>query len=262
MATGIAVRLKKSGFEKILMMDTDKPLAVRRAVSFCEAIYDGTAVVEGVEAVFAEHVDDVQEAWGRERIAILADPGWTILARVRPQVVIDAIVAKTNLGTSLRDAPLVIGIGPGFTAGLDVHRVVESKRGHDLGRVIDDGSAIANTGIPGSICGHSADRVIRAPVTGQFNALRKIADDIKAHEVIGTVGGQDVVAPIDGVVRGLIRPATEVREGMKIGDVDPRGCKDYCFSVSEKARAIGGAVLEAILGASGFPGERVPDGHS
>jgi xanthine dehydrogenase accessory factor len=137
-----------------------------------------------------------------------------------------------------------------------VHRVIETMRGHDLGRVIDEGSAIANTGIPGSICGYTADRVIRAPLTGKFHSQRKITDVIKENDVIGTVEGQEVVAQIDGVIRGLIRQGTMVSEGMKIGDIDPRGCVEYCFSVSEKSRAIGGAVLEAILGASGFPGEK------
>jgi xanthine dehydrogenase accessory factor len=262
MATGVAVRLKRAGFLKIFMMDIDRPLAVRRTVSFCEAIYDGISVVEGGEAVFAEHADDMHGAWEKGQVAILVDPGWTLLTRIRPQIVIDAIIAKTNLGTTLEDAPLVIGVGPGFSAGFDVHRVIETMRGHDLGRVIDEGSAIANTGIPGSICGYTADRVIRAPLTGKFHSQRKITDVIKENDVIGTVEGQEVVAQIDGVIRGLIRQGTMVSEGMKIGDIDPRGCVEYCFSVSEKSRAIGGAVLEAILGASGFPGEKKSDEHS
>lgn len=255
MATGVAVRLNKAGFSKIFMMDIDKPLAVRREVSFCEALYEGEATVEGVVAVSTQDVDEMDRAWGKGRIAILVDPGWELLTKIRPQIVIDAIIAKKNLGTTLEDAPLVIGLGPGFTAGDDVHRVIETMRGHDLGRVIHKGSAIANTGIPGSIGGYTADRVIRAPSEGIFNSQRKITDIIEKNEVIGTVAGQDVVAQIDGVLRGLIRPGTMVSGGMKIGDIDPRGQAAYCSSVSEKSRAIGGAVLEAILGVFDFPGE-------
>ena len=257
MATGIAVRLKKSGFARIFMMDLDKPLAVRRTVAFGEAIYDGRAIVEGVEAVFAAHVEDLHRAWEKERIAILADPCWTFVSRMRPRIVIDAIIAKANLGTSLRDAPLVIGVGPGFTAGDDVHKVIETNRGHDLGRVMDEGSATADTGLPGSIRGISLDRVIRAPVTGVFLSPRRISDPIKVNEIIGSIGSDNIVARIEGVIRGLIRPGTGVSEGMKIGDIDPRGCRDYCFSVSDKSRAIGGAALEAILAASRFPGEEL-----
>lgn len=256
MATGVAVRLSRAGFSRIFMMDIDKPLAVRRTVSFCEAIYDGTSVVEGVEAVFVEKSDDMCAAWEKGQVAVLVDPDWALLARIRPQVVIDAIVAKTNLGTTLEDGSLVIGFGPGFTAGVDVHRVIETMRGHDLGRVIDKGSAIADTGIPGAIGGYTADRVLRAPVTGVFQSERNITDAVTAGDEIGTVAGQPVVAQIDGVIRGLIRPGIMVSKGMKIGDIDPRGQVEYCFSVSEKSRAIGGAVLEAILGASAFPGEK------
>lgn len=256
MATGVAVRLKRAGFRKIFMMDIDKPLAVRRTVSFCESIHDGTTAVEGVEAVFAKNIDDMHGAWGKGHIAVLVDPGWTLLTWIKPQVVIDAIVAKKNLGTTLKDGPLVIGLGPGFTAGGDVHKVIETMRGHDLGRVIDKGSAIADTGIPGSIGGYTADRVLRAPGKGVFHSERNITDVIVANDVIGTVDGQEVAAQIDGVIRGLIRPGTKVREGMKIGDIDPRGQVGYCFSVSEKSRAIGGAVLEAIFGASSLPGEK------
>lgn len=256
MATGVAVRLNRAGFSRIFMMDIDKPLAVRRTVSFCEAIYDGTSVVEGVEAVFVDNSGDMHDVWQKGQVAILVDSEWTLVTQIRPQIVIDAIIAKTNLGTTLEDGSLVIGLGPGFTAGVDVHRVVETMRGHDLGRVIDKGSAIADTGIPGSIGGHTADRVLRAPVTGIFHSLGNITDVVKAGDVIGSVAGQDVVAQIDGVIRGLIRPGIMVSEGVKIGDIDPRGQVDYCFSVSEKSRAIGGAVLEAILGAAAFPGEK------
>jgi xanthine dehydrogenase accessory factor len=250
MATGVAVRLKRAGFSRIFMMETEYPLAVRRTVSFCEAIHDGKSVVEGIEAVRTKDESGIFEAWEKDQIAINVDPCWTFLTRMHPQVVIDAIIAKRNLGTTLGDAALVIGLGPGFTAQVDVHRVIETMRGHDLGRVIDKGSALADTGIPGSIGGHTMDRVLRAPVTGTFHSERKITDPIKAGDRIGDVDGRKVVAEIDGVLRGLIRKGTLVRAGIKIGDIDPRGCVEYCSTVSDKSRAIGGAVLEAILGAS------------
>jgi len=256
MATGVAVRLKRAGFSRIFMMEIEGPLAVRRTVSFCEAIYDGTAVVEEVAAVLTQDKDDIFDAWEKGKIAILADPSWAILPIIQPTVVIDAIIAKRNLGTTLGEAPLVIGLGPGFTAQVDVHRVIETMRGHDLGRVIDKGVAQANTGIPEAVDGHTVDRVLRAPTTGTFHSPFQITDRIKAGDVVGNVAGQEVVANIDGVIRGLIREGTMVRERMKIGDIDPRGRVEYCSTVSDKSRAIGGAVLEAILGASGIWVER------
>ncbi len=249
MATGIAVRLKKAGFSKIFMMEIENPLAVRRTVSFCEAILDGTAVVEGIEGVRARGNNEILDAWDKGQIAIAGDPEWDLLSQVCPDVVVDAIIAKKNLGTTLSDAPLVIGLGPGFTAQGDVHRVIETMRGHDLGRVIDKGSALADTGIPGSIGGHTVDRVLRAPCSGIFHSERIITEKIFVGDVIGSVEGIEVVAKVGGVLRGLIRSGTKVRESVKIGDIDPRGNVEYCFSVSDKSRALGGAVLEAVLGA-------------
>jgi len=256
MATGVAVRLRRSGFSRIFMMEIESPLAVRRMVSFCEAIHDGEVVVEGVTAVFAEGVDGMHRAWDNDQIPVLVDPGWDLVKMVQPQVIVDAIIAKKNLGTACTDAPLVIGLGPGFTAGEDVHRVVETMRGHDLGRVISEGPAAANTGIPGSIGGHTSQRVVRAPCRGIFRAERRITDTVRQHDTVGTVSGQEAVALIDGTLRGLIRDGTMVSAGMKIGDIDPRGQAHYCSSVSEKSRAIGGSVLEAILGTFDFPGEK------
>ena len=250
MATGIAVRLKHAGFIKIFMLETSQPLAVRRTVSFCEAIHEGAAMVEGVDAVLARGVDEIHRAWHRGQVAVVIDPRWTLLPRLGPQVVIDAILAKKNLGTTMAEAPLVIGLGPGFTAGLDVHRVIETMRGHDLGQVLHRGAALANTGIPGAIGGHTIDRVLRAPVAGIFSSPHRITDSVKAGDRIGSVAGQGVVAKIDGVLRGLIREGISVHRGLKIGDIDPRGERDNCFIISDKARAIGGGVMEAILGAA------------
>lgn len=261
MATGVAVRLKCAGFSRIFMMEIESPLAVRRTVSFCEAVYDGKIVVEGVEAVRAHDSEEVKGAWEKGQIAVLVDPGWALLEHIHPQVLIDAIIAKKNLGTTLKNAPLVIGLGPGFTGGEDVHRVIETMRGHELGRVIAQGPALADTGIPGSIGGHTVDRVLRAPRSGIFQPCRKITDMISEGDVVGRVEEREVVAETGGILRGLIREGTLVREGVKIGDIDPRGLVDYCFSVSDKSRAIGGAVLEAILGASTLLKEENSDGN-
>jgi len=248
LATGVAIRLKRSGFSKIFMMEVERPLAVRRTVSFCEAIYDGKSTVEGITAVRASTEKAILDSWGKGQIPVIVDPRWTLLSLIKPQVVVDAIVAKKNLGTKLEDAPLVIGLGPGFTAAKDVHVVVETKRGHDLGRVIHEGPAQANTGVPGAIGGHTVDRVYRAPQSGIFQSDHEITDRIRVGDIIGEVGGLAIVAKIGGVLRGLLRQGTMVNAGVKIGDIDPRECVAHCFTVSDKARAIGGGVLEAIMG--------------
>lgn len=250
MASGIAVRLWRSGFRRICMMEVEHPLAVRRKVSFCEAVHDGIARVEGIEAIRVENNDEILSAWENGQVPIIVDPQWTILDELRPHVLIDATLAKRNLGTVKEDAFLVIGLGPGFTAPIDVDRVIETMRGHHLGCVISDGAAQANTGIPGNIGGHTLKRVLRAPDKGTFVSHKKIKDKVKVGDVIATVNGQSITAEIDGVVRGLIREGTTVSESMKVGDIDPRGIVEYCSTVSEKSRSIGGAVLEAILGAA------------
>ena len=247
MATGVAIRLYRAGFHRLFMLERERPLAVRRTVSFCEAIHEGSLVVEGVEAIRADGPEAFQAHWDAGRIPVIADPSWRILRAVAPDVLVDGTLAKRNLGTRITDAPLVIGLGPGFTAAEDVHLVVETMRGHDLGRVIHRGTALPNTGIPGEIGGHTVDRILRAPVTGALLAAREIGDRVKAGEVVGTVEGEAVIARIGGILRGAIRERTAVRAGVKIGDIDPRGCPEMCHTVSDKARAIGGGVLEAIL---------------
>jgi xanthine dehydrogenase accessory factor len=192
-------------------------------------------------------IGSIHAAWEQGSIAVVADPKWLRLQQVRPKVVVDAILAKKNLGTRMTDAELVIGLGPGFTAGQDVHMVIETNRGHDLGRILTTGSAQANTGVPGTIAGFTEERVLRAPVAGLFETTRSIGDLIKAGDFIGTVAGQEISSRIDGVIRGLIRSETKVTRGLKIGDVDARGQKQSCHTISEKARAIGGSVLEAVL---------------
>ena len=247
MASGVAWRLYMANFKKILMLETANPLAVRREVSFCEALHDGSQTVEGVKAVMAGAIEDIHREWEQGRIAVAADPQWLLLEQVRPKVVVDSILAKRNLGTRMMDAELVIGLGPGFNAGRDVHMVIETNRGHDLGRIITAGAAEDNTGVPGAIAGFTEERVLRAPAAGRFKTTKSIGDFVMAGEIIGTVAGQKFFSRIDGVLRGLIRSETSVPRGLKIGDVDPRGKKQYCFTISEKARAIGGSVLEAVL---------------
>ena len=252
MASGVAVRLYRAGFTKIFMMEIPHPLAVRRTVSFCEAVHDQNAAVEGIESVLCGNKEAVFTAWKKGRIPVVVDPFWKYLSILRPSVLVDAVIAKKNLGTAMKDAPLVIGLGPGFTAGKDVHRVIETMRGHHLGRVIEKGSAMPNTGIPGAIGGHTLARVLRAPADGVFHSKHSIMDRIMAGEVVGEVGGQTIVSEIDGVLRGLIREGSLVRKGVKIGDIDPRGDTGYCHIVSDKARALGGAVLEAVMGGAEY----------
>ena len=247
MATGIACRLYNANFKQIFMMEIENPMAVRRRVSFCEAVHDGTACVEGISAVKAEGPSGIEDAWARNEVPILVDPAWEAIKRLSPHVVIDAVIAKRNLGTTITEAPLVIGLGPGFTAGENVHMAIETNRGHDLGRVMLNGSPEPNTGIPGTIAGFAGERVLRAPCTGVFTSHCSIGTLIKKDDVIGHVDGQPVITIIDGIIRGLIRPETQVKAGLKIGDVDPRGKLAYCNTISEKARALGGSVLEAIL---------------
>ena len=246
-ASGIACRLFQSNIKNIFMMETQNPLAVRRQVSFCEAIHDGKIIVEEVEAKKIISSDEINNAWQDNKIPVIVDPDWNCIKTVKPHVVIDAIIAKKNLGTSIPEAPVVIGLGPGFEAGKDVHIAIETNRGHNLGRVILNGCPEPNTGIPGATNGFTHERVLRAPCAGIFNSDLNIGAMIKKEQVVGNVDGQDVISKIDGVLRGQIRNNTKVTDKLKIGDIDPRGEIQYCTTISEKARAIGGSVLEAVL---------------
>jgi xanthine dehydrogenase accessory factor len=246
MATGVAHRLACSGF-KILLTEIAEPLAVRRAVSFCEAVFEGTKVVEGVTARRVATREEIEEAWQDGELPIAVDPACSLRAVLKPDVLIDAILAKENKGTRLDDAPLVIALGPGFRAGRDAHFVIETNRGHKLGRVIEAGEAEPNTGIPGEIAGFTWERVLRAPCAGRFQSRRSIGERASRGEIVAEVEGAPILSNITGVMRGMLRDGLRVKEGMKVGDVDPRGIQEYCFTISEKARAIGGSVLEAIL---------------
>jgi xanthine dehydrogenase accessory factor len=245
-ASGVAYRLFKGGFS-LCFTEIAEPLAVRREVSFCEAVYDGEKTVEGVTAKRIDNPKDIERAWQEGKIPLLIDPENRVRAALKPQVVLDAILAKRNVGTTMADAPLVIGLGPGFSAGEDVHIVIETNRGHDLGRLIFKGEAEPNTGIPGDIAGYGIERVLRATADGIFHNVRSIGDRVAPGDVIAEVEGKPVKTVIAGVVRGLLREGIQVTEGLKSGDVDPRAKREACFTISDKARALGGAALEAIL---------------
>ena len=247
MASAVAWRLYMSNLRKILMLETDNPLAVRREVSFCEALHDGLKTVEEVGAVKVQGLSDIYQAWKQGKVAVAPDPRWHLLDKIHPDLVVDAILAKRNLGTRMQEADLVIGLGPGYSAGNDVHMVIETNRGHSLGRIITAGPAEPNTGIPGSIGGFAEERVLRAPIDGKFTARRSIGDHVKADEIVGFVQETAVRTKIEGVMRGLIRSDTSVTNGLKIGDIDPRGQDSNCYTISDKARAIGGSVLEAVM---------------
>jgi xanthine dehydrogenase accessory factor len=246
MASGVAWRLFQSHFQ-VLLTEIPRPLAVRRGVSFCEAVYEGRQSVEGVEAILIQDPEECAAVWRSDRIPLLVDPDRSRALMLKPEVLVDAILAKKNLGTRITDAPLVIGLGPGFRAGIDSHLVVETQRGHNLGRLYTQGEAEPDTGIPGTVGGISGERVLRAPVAGILKSLKAIGDRVEAREVVAEVDGIPVPSRIPGILRGLIRSGTPVTAGLKIGDVDPRGIPLYNQTISEKARAIAGAVLEGIL---------------
>ena len=262
LATGIVHRLFQAGFP-VLVLETDSPAAIRRQVSFSEAVYDGTATVEGVTAERIASADraSVNHVLEEGRVPLLVDPEGSSIPLLKPDIVVDAIIAKKNLGTAKEMAPLVIGVGPGFTAGEDVDLVVESMRGHNLARIFTTGSALPNTGIPGNIGGFTKERVLHAEAAGYMKNIRQIGDIVEKGEEIariyekmtedGTFSGSyvSVEASISGIIRGLIREGYHFQKGFKIADIDPRESElTNCFTISDKARSIGGSVLEAVCG--------------
>jgi xanthine dehydrogenase accessory factor len=246
MASGIAHRLH-SCHMKVVITEVAEPTSVRRAVSFAEAVYRGCCSVENVRARRVFDVADVYAAWDSGEIPVLVDPSAAIRDRIEPLVVVDAIMAKRNLGTAKSDASLVIGVGPGFNASADVHAVVESNRGYKLGRVCWTGAAAEDTRVPAPVLGYTTQRVLRAPHTGRFTSRFNIGDMIKAGDIVADVDGHPMAAEIGGVLRGILKDGILVDKGVKAGDIDPRGKGEYCYMISDKARAIGGGVLEAIL---------------
>lgn len=245
-ASGIALRLCHAGM-KVVMTETERPTTIRRTVAFSEAVIRGEFTVEDITAIRAESPEEAETIMDDGRIAVMIDPLCEYREKLSPDAEVDAILAKRNLGTSIHDAGIVIGVGPGFNAGLDCHAVVETMRGHTLGRVYYEGSALPNTAIPGLIGGFAGERVLRAPADGIFISTRKIGDMVKENETVGHVDGIPMKTTIGGVLRGLLSDGVKVTKGMKSGDVDPRGEKSYCDLVSDKALSVGGGVLEAIM---------------
>ncbi|MCX5813231.1 MAG: selenium-dependent molybdenum cofactor biosynthesis protein YqeB [Proteobacteria bacterium] len=246
MATGIACRLFMANLKQIVMTEIPKPLTVRRTVAFSEVIYEKEWAVEGVTAGLAMSADEIAKIWKDGKIAVIIDPEWKIVEEMKPDVVIDAIMAKRNIGTKKDEAPLVIGVGPGFSAPQDVHVVVESNRGHNLGRVFYSGAAEPHTGTPGPVMGYTTERVLRSPHEGLIKHVKTLGDYAKKGETVMFVNDTPVQAPFDGLLRGLIREIY-VKANEKIGDIDPKATKEHCFIITEKARAIGGGVLEGIM---------------
>lgn len=246
LASGIALRLFRSGYG-VVMTEIPVPTTVRRTVAFSPAVYLGKVKVEDVEGVLCNTYEVVEDTMKNGKIAVVVDEKAEICEKLKPDVVVDAILAKKNLGTGITDADTVIGVGPGFTAGKDCHCVVETKRGHYLGRCIWQGSAIPNTGVPGMIGGYAMERLIKAPADGVFRGTVSIGAVVEAGDIVGYVGNSPVSVQIGGVLRGLLQDGVPVTMGMKTGDVDPRCEVSHCFTVSDKASAIGGGVLEAIL---------------
>ena len=247
LATGVAEVLYQSGF-KILILDIEKPSSIRRSVCFSEAIYDGVTKVENIICKKVENENDIEKCWNEKIIPIMVDEKGEIIKKIKPNVVVDSIIAKKNLGTTRDMAPITIALGDGFEAGKDVDIVIETMRGHNLGRIITSGRAMKNTGIPGEIKGVSKDRVIYSLANGRFSSVKKIGDTVQKDEIIGYVGDVEIRGKISGVLRGIIREGYEVTENMKIGDIDPRiEEKSNCFTISDKARSLGGAVLRAIM---------------
>jgi xanthine dehydrogenase accessory factor len=246
LASGVAIRLHRAGIN-LFVTELEKPLAVRRTVAFAQAIYSGQIEIEGIIGKRVEHIEEAVDFSAKEIIPVIVAPGLNALSSMRPIAIVDARMMKSETDPSITSAPLLIGLGPGFIAGKTCHAVVETVRGHNLGRVFWEGSAAKNTGIPGTLASHNTDRVLRSPVSGQLEPQAEIGDRLKAGDLIAKVNGAEVRASFDGVLRGLIHPSVDLTAGMKIGDLDPRNDPAFCYRVSDKALAIGGGVLEAIL---------------
>jgi xanthine dehydrogenase accessory factor len=246
LASGVAVRLVKSGFQ-VVITELVAPLTVRRAVSFAEAVEEKIVQVEGIIGKFVLQPGEVKGILNSGSIPVMIDPDLVFLDEIRPEVVVDARMKKIPPIKGKELATLVIGLGPGFSAGDNCHAVIETKRGHHLGRVIWSGPPQEDNGIPGKIGGYGAERVLRAPVDGKVQTGSQIGDRVKKGALIALVGNRAVFAPFDGILRGLIKPGSVVTKGLKIGDVDPRDDPTTWSQISDKSRAIGGGVLEAIL---------------
>jgi len=258
LATGIACRLHNAGI-RVVITEIGKPTVIRRTVSFAQAVYEGEACVEGIRARLAGSLSEAAMIRKQGAIPVIVDEDMRSFRGTKPYMLVDAILAKRNLGTTRRMADIVIGVGPGFTAGVDVDAVVETMRGHDLGRVILEGSAKPNTGIPGSISGYSTERVLRSPKEGRVKIVRDIGSLVQKGDVLALVDGAEIRTEIGGVVRGMIQEGFMVSAGMKMADVDPRGEPSSCFTVSDKARSVGGGVLEALMHMNNLNVKKFPE---
>ncbi len=250
LATGVMHRLFRAGFA-LMATELPQPTVLRRTVAFAEAVTLGQMTVEGVTAYRASSVEEVQAALANGLIPIVVDPDGIVLRQLHPQVLVEATLSKYNSGITINDAPIVIALGPGYEAGKDAHAVLETNRGHNLGRVYLHGYAEPDTGVPGTIGGYASERLLRAPCTGRLYGMRQIGDHVQAGETVAVVQSDGDTAPItatiSGILRGLIRDGLMVSTGMKVGDIDPRAVREHCFTISDKSRAVAGGVLEAIM---------------
>lgn len=247
LATGVIQKLVHAGF-KVVILETAKPLAIRRTVALCTAIFQGEHQVEDLNATLVSTLPECHEVWSNKQIPIMIDEQAELVTELKPTILVDAILAKKNIGTNKNMAPITIALGPGFCAPEDVNVVIETMRGHQLGRLYFQGEAIPNTGIPGEIGGKSSERVIHSPASGKVKHVKKIGDVVKRGEVLFYIDQVAVHSPLDGVLRGLISEKVYCQKGLKCGDVDPRSIDQVdCYTISDKARALGGAVLEAVL---------------
>lgn len=246
LATGVAVRLHRCGFD-IVVLEIQQPLAVRRRVAFAEAVYEGEIEVGGVRGVFASDSTQVPQLRSDGVVPVLIDPAANLCKQINASALVDGRMLKTPPETTLDSSIFTIGLGPGFMAGVNCHVVIETNRGHDMGRVIWQGSAEPDTKVPEAVAGFDVDRVLRAPVRGLLDGGKEIGSMLKAGDEIVRVGGIAVEALFDGALRGLVHDGAQVEAAAKIGDLDPRGESSYCFSISDKSLAVGGGVLEALL---------------
>ncbi len=246
-ASGAIQKLYRSGF-KVLVLETETPSAIRRKVAFCEAVYEKEIEIEGIKARLVANDEEIQDCWDSDIVPVMIDSRGKVIERLKPLAVVDGILAKQNFGTKRSMAPITVALGPGFSAPEDVDIVIETMRGHNLGRIIEEGRASENTGVPGIIAGFGIERVIYSDYSGVITNIEKIGNVVEKGDVIAVVGDNEIYASISGVLRGIIRDGYKVKKGLKIADIDPRiSEKDNCFTISDKARNIGGAVLESIL---------------
>jgi xanthine dehydrogenase accessory factor len=245
-ASAIAHKLSASRFQ-VCMTDITKPLAVSRGVCFCEVMYEGEKTIDGVTAKLVSSSDEIDKTWQAGKIAVMIDPQASIKDSLKPDIIIDAIMAKKDTGTKITDAQLVIGMGIGFHVGKNAHLIVETSNSENMGRVLYKGEAEPNDGVPVEINGLTQERVLRHPQGGLFKEVKLVGDTVKAGDIIGTVNGSPVKSEIDGVVRALIRDNTNVAPMIKLGEIDPRGESWMCYAIRPRMRAIAGGVLEAIL---------------